>query len=182
MPLVALTTSAGFYRGMSGVGAAPLALAAIVCWLSLIGEQSGKRVVWTAIALLLIAQGALLFSVSYKDGAPLVLDTRVAYGAAAGIATTSARAEAIAELERGIGTLSERDSRVLVFSAPLVYTLTDVVPLTYATWPGPGPFDSGAVDYYDRVGQTPDIAVVSRNLLSLSDDSVGADTTDPLLT
>jgi len=34
--------------------------------------------VWTAIALLLIAQGALLFSVSYKDGAPLALDKRIA--------------------------------------------------------------------------------------------------------
>ena len=181
IPLVALTSSSGFVGGMPGVGAAPFALAALLCWLSLISREAGRRAAFSAGVVLLSVQVALLFSVSYKDAAPFELDRRVARGAAAGILTTADRAQTIAGVERGIGSLARPGSRLLVVTAPLVYVLTDVEPLTYLTWVVPGPSDRAILEYFDRAGETPDIVVVARGLLSEADDSVPLDPSDPLL-
>ena len=181
VPLVLVTTSAGFVGGMSGLGATPFALAAGICWLVLIGEWAGSRAVFAAVAVLLAVQLALLFSMAYKDGAPLALKTRVAHGAVAGILTTPERAADIAGVERALGKVIKPGSRLLVVNAPLVYALTDARPFTYSTWVNPGPSDVGVVDYYQRVGMTPDIVVVSRGFMSAANDSVPADPGDPLL-
>jgi len=182
IPLVTLSTSSGFFNGMPGVGATPFALAAIVCWLTLILEWAGKRAVMSAVAVLLVIEVALLFSVSFKDGAPLALDRRFTHGAAAGIRTTAERVEVVETVERRLAGLTRPGSQLLVVSAPLIYTLTDAKALTYATWLGPGPANIAVLDYYRRVGRTPDIVVVSRSLMTEADDAVPLDSTDPLLT
>lgn len=181
VPLVLLTSSAGFVGGMSGVGAAPFALAAIICWLTLVGRGAGTRAVWVAAGVLLVVQIALLYSTSYKDDAPFTLTQRIAHGAAAGILTTPARAADIAGVERALDGLSQPGGSVLVVNAPLVYALTDARPLTYAVWVSPGPSDAAVVEYFRRVGQTPDLVVVSRGFLAQNNDSAPADPTDPLL-
>ena len=181
MPLVTLATSSGFFRGMPGVGAAPFALAAILCWLSVIERSAGRRALWMATLLLLGVEMLLLFSVAFKDGPPLTLDHVVSHGAVAGIRTTGERAVSIAALETGIKALAKPDSGILAVTAPLVYVLTDAKPLTYLTWVSPGSFDGATIDYYTRVRRTPDIVVVSRSLLSLGNDSLALDPTDPLL-
>lgn len=181
VPLVMLATSSGFFRGMPGVGAAPFALAAVLCWLAVIGEGAGKRAVRTAALLLLAIELLLLFSVSFKDAPPLKLDRFITHGAVAGIRTSAERADSIGGLEKGIGAVARPGSGILAVTAPLAYVLTDVKPLTYLTWTTTGPFDGASLDYYDRIGDTPDIVVVSRALLTPADDSVAVDRTDRLL-
>ena len=181
VPTVLVVTNSGFFRGMSGVGAAPLALAVIMCWLLFIRESAGRRVMWFAMVALLAIQLFLLFAVPYKDDALLRLDHRITTGAAAGILTTDERAASIAQLEQGLRTVVRPDSTVLIMSAPLAYLLTDAEPLTNVTWVPLGEKNRAVLDYYRRIGRTPDIVVLSRGLMSKDDDAVPADPTDAVL-
>lgn len=181
VPLVVLTTNSGFVGGMSGVGATPFALVALLCWLSLIREQAGKRMLAVAGVVLLGVEMALLLSVSYKDGAPLTLSTRLERGAAAGIITTPRRASDILAVERSVRSVAPSGSSVLAVTVPLVYVLTDARPLTYATWVSTGRPSAAVLDYYRRKGETPDIIVIPPQLLAPYGGSPPTDGSEPLL-
>lgn len=181
VPLVLLTTSSGFIAGMPGVGATPFALVALLCWLSFIRQHGGARLIRIAIVVLLGVQMALLFSVSYKEDAPIALTRTITHGAAAGIRTTPSRAEDMAALERKFSAVADSDSGLLVITVPLVYVLTDARSVTYATWVGTGPQSGEVLKYFRRTGQTPDVVVLPPRLITTDVSPRPVDETDPLV-
>lgn len=180
VPLVALSTSAGWHWGLPVVGVTPLLVAVTAAWAMQAEEGAGDACAAVAALGALGAIVALLFSVSFKDEPPARLSSRIRTGALAGIATTAERAQEIWGIEEVARRIVRPTDRVLVVNGPLGYLLTGGVPHTNAAWIALGPHGTFTVDYFARNG-APDVVLLARNPLQERGGLVEAAKTDPLV-
>jgi len=180
VPLVALSTSAGWHWGLPVVGATPLLVAVLVAWAMQAEEGGGRACIALGALALLGAIVALLFSLSFKDEPPGRLTARIRTGALAGIATTPQRAAEIAGIEAASARLIKPSDRVLVVNGPLGYLLTGGVPHANAAWIGLGPHGTFTVDYFGREG-APDVILLARNPVNARGGLAKAAESDPLV-
>ncbi|MHB1340997.1 MAG: hypothetical protein ACYC77_07725 [Coriobacteriia bacterium] len=179
--LVATSTTTAWVYAAPIVGLAPLA-AAVVAGLVLMAEESGEVPRYAAAAGLIGVLLLSLFATSFKDDAPLALDTRVDSGAFAGIRTTAKRADDIAVIEDvGLRYVATRDTRVLVIAHPAAYLLVGGRMHTNAVWLAVGSPDSYTVEYFERSGTAPDVVLIARSLLATNGGLASAAIDDPLL-
>jgi hypothetical protein len=165
MLLVAYFTTAGWHWGVPAGGAAPLVMALVAAWALWIQDEAGALALASAAAGLVTILVVLLFSTSFKDGAPLALDTRVTSGACAGVVTSRDRARRIAAIEDAGRRWVPQGGRVLFVGGPLGYVLVDARMATNAVWLAVGPTDRATLDYYQRGGAYPDAAFVASSML-----------------
>ena len=173
--IVAVMTRSGPHWAVSYAGLAPLTVAVLVAWAWILRVDGGR---WLQIVAAMGATSAALFmlwSISFKDAAPLQLGHRFTSGPLAGIATSDEYAARIEAVDAVARRWVRQDSRVLVFNAPLAYLLAGGDVTTNAAWLARGPSDRYTVEYFDRHAW-PDVAFVSRGLLDPKNES-----TDPLV-
>lgn len=156
VPVVAYSTSSGFYRGLALVGGAALAVVVVA---GLARLARGAHETWGPIALviaLLACQVWLLTATTFDDAPPPALKARVADGALAGLATHPMHRKQFAEVTALGKQLVRRDATVLVDGSPGLYLLLPGTPLTNAGWLVQGPSDAATVRYFQTKGQMPD--------------------------
>jgi len=117
----------------------------------------------------------------YRDGELFTLNTRVDSGAYKGVYTTSARAEALIEIEEIIRTYTDRDDYLLAMECvPFVYLMSDAHPCTPSSWDQSMYWhgfneDNIYMDYFAMVGREPSkiIYVISEIHSRVSIDEEG---------
>jgi len=177
---VATSTTTAWVYAAPIVGLAPLA-AAVVAGLVLVAAESGEVPRYAVTAGLIGVLLLSLFATSFKDDAPLALDTRVDSGAFAGIRTTMSRAVDIAAIEDlGRRNVAAGTTRVLAIANPAAYLLVGGRMQTNAVWLAVGPSDSYTVEYFLRTG-APDVVLIAGSLITDADSPAAAAADDPLL-
>ncbi len=162
--IVAVMTRSGWSWDVAYTGLAPLTVAVLVAWASILRVDCGRWLLIAAAVSVAFIAVFLLWSVSFKEGAPLRLDHRFTTGPLAGIATSDEQAAKIEAVQDVARRWVRPDDRVLVFNAPLAYLLAGGDITTNAAWLARGPSDHYAVEYFDR-RSWPDVAFVSHGLL-----------------
>jgi hypothetical protein len=173
--IVAVMTRSGTHWAVSYAGLAPLTVAVLAAWAWILRVDGGR---WLQTAAAIGATSAALFmlwSISFKDVAPLQVDHRFTSGPLAGIATSDERAAEIDEVEAVARRWVRQDSRVLVIGGALTYLLAGGDVTTNAVWLAAGPSVRYTVEYFDRHAW-PDVAFVSHRRLDPEDESA-----DPLI-
>lgn len=179
--LVATSTTAAWVYAVPVIALAPLA-AAVVAGLVLLAEESGATARYALVTGLVSVLLLTLFATSFKDDAPLALDTRVSSGAFAGIRTTSARAESIAVIEDiGKRYVTPSETGVLVVANPAAYLLVGGRMQTNAVWLAIGSSDSYTVEWFDAHGGDPDVVLLARSLIESKGGLASSAVDDPLL-
>lgn len=173
-------TSAAWYWGVSLAGLAPLVVVLVAAWARMLRDGGGSWTFGSGAACLLGVLVVMLFSLSFKDGAPLRLEHRFWHGPLAGIATTDQNARRISLVAQGGRRWVRAGDRVLVFNDPLAYLLVGGRIYTNAVWLEPGVSDSATIAYFRREGRLPDVAFVAQSLIARG-VSGGRQGTDPLL-
>lgn len=160
VPTVFYATASKLSWGVLAVGITPLAAISVALLVGGVWSESNKAgTALSAISAVAVAL-VLLFSVSFKELPPYTLTTRVATGAAKGIATSAERAAEIADAERELPRFVTAGDRVLVLGAPLGYLIADAVPHTSSIWIPVGEPNTAAIAYFEREG-SPDVVLVS---------------------
>jgi hypothetical protein len=116
-------------------------------------DDGGSWTFGSGAACLLGVLVVMLFSLSFKDGAPLRLEHRFWHGPLAGIATTDQNARRISLVAQGGRRWVRAGDRVLVFNDPLAYLLVGGRIYTNAVWLEPGVSDSATIAYFRREGR-----------------------------
>jgi hypothetical protein len=162
--IIAVMTRSGWLWAVAYAGLAPLTAVVLVAWASILRADGGRWLLTAGTLGVTFVAVWMLFSVSFKEGAPLRLDHRFTSGPLAGIVTSDKRAAEIAAVEAVARKWVRPDDRVLVFNAPLAYLLAGGHSATNAAWLAHGPSDRYTVEYFDRHAW-PDVAFVSHGLL-----------------
>jgi hypothetical protein len=178
--VVAIMTKSGWYWDVAFTGLAPFVMAVVVAWGCILRADGGRWVFRSSAAVMACLAVFLLMAYAFKEGSPLHLNHRIAHGPLAGIATTDQRAAQLAAYEALGRRWVRKDSRVLVFNAPLVYVLVGGRMTTNAVWLSAGPSDRYTVEYFARHHDWPDVAFVSKRLLE-QPASTGPAQSDPLI-
>lgn len=179
--LVATSTTAAWVYAVPVIAIAPLA-AAVVAGLILMAAESGGVLRCVGAAGLIVVLLLALFATSFKDDAPLALDTRVESGAFQGILTTATRAESIAVIEDiGRRYVASEETGVLVIANPAAYLLVGGHMRTNAVWLALGESDSYALEWFESHGGEPDVVLIARSLIEAQGGMASAAPDDPLL-
>jgi hypothetical protein len=179
--IVSLSTSASLDRASGVVGLAPLVLASVVWWASEVRTLSRPALGVAAVLTLIVAGVALLFGSSFNDAPPLTLRHTIASGPCLGITTTDRLAGRVSAVERLTGKWVGPSTGVLVFGIPGPYMLQRGVMVTNAVFLHIGPVDQATIDYFDRIGRWPDVALVPADLITPAGSSSQTASADPLL-
>ncbi|TDB36817.1 MAG: hypothetical protein D9V44_09915 [Actinobacteria bacterium] len=176
--VVAYATSSGWLSAVPVIAVAPLAVIVLPAWCRLVAR--GR--IGQAVATLALIGGlmALLYSTSFNDSPPLRLRHRFTSGALAGIATTPTRAADIERIAAAGQRWSSPQDRVLVLGRPLGYLLIPGSAHTNAVWLAKGPSDRYTVEYFEAAG-APDVAYISRSVISSAGGLEAAAAADPLV-
>lgn len=182
---VAYVTNSSWNRAMPAIALAPLAVGIFLGWGSAIREEAGEVFGRRAFAAASVVAVTVVFSVLYAnpfmDGPltrPLV---RVSDGPYAGLLTSVAHRDAIAEIQERAPKWVGRNSRVTFLGQAEAYLLTGGQPHTPASWLYLGKGDSAAIDYFRRVGRAPDVVFVSDSDVHFAGGWSKAPASDPML-
>jgi hypothetical protein len=173
--LVLISTSAGYQRGTVFAGLAPLTLALIAGWAVFIHEHGGVPALIGGVVSFAVIVVVLLFATSHLDDVPLRLDTRIASGANAGLVTTAAQAQQLAELEAVAKRVVNPGDGVLVVDRPIAYLLVGGRIDSNATWVALGPSDHFTLDYFAARSDSP------RSVFVAAAAADSAQPSDPLM-
>lgn len=189
-------TSASRHWAVPVIGLAPLLAVLLAGWFRMCVEESsahpaddrgtperaGLEAASSVTGTLVIgALVVLLYATAFKDATPLSLQWRPDAPAVRGIITQEEMARRISEIEEANGRWVEPGDGVLFVHGQLGYVLVDGPAVTNAVWLATGPSDVETIDYFERIGQWPDIVFVSSSLLRSLDETPEGISNDPLL-
>ena len=178
---VAYVTNSSWNRGMPAIALAPVAVGILLCWGVALAEES--RAVFSAGAgLALLVVFVLLFSSVFGDDSvwqrARAGDARCVRGTAH--ESGSARPPLDSSAERAPLWVKPGQNVTFLGQAE-AYLTTPGTPLTPAAWLFVGPADQAALDYFRRVGKTPDAVFVSDADVALEGGYESAPQRDPML-
>ena len=180
VPLTATTTASGVGWGALAVGVCSLLMALIAGWATILGGI-GLRLLIPSAAGLVTVVAALLTFTPFKDPFPWQLTTRITSGPFAGVSTDAASAGRIA-LMTSVGNEWVRPADgVLLYGIAGDYLLMPGKPLTNIMWLHPGEANQAVLEYFERIGDTPDVVIVHRGLVEQHGGFDALAETDPLI-
>lgn len=179
--VILLTTSSGPAWGIPYIGLAPLFVAIVVGWLSIV-ERGRRGASVLAGGTLVVAFGLLLTLKPFKDPYPWDLGARIAHGPFAGLATTSTTSAGLAETARALDATVRPDQTLLVYGYPGAYLLTEAKPVTPTLWlVNTRRANQYAVDHLTARGERPDVVLVHVNQVSAAGGWEQLRQQDPLI-
>jgi hypothetical protein len=178
---VAYVTNSSWNRGMPAIALAPLAVAILLCWATALALDGGTAVLAAGAGITLVVVFALLFSSVFGDNSLWQPLTRVRHGAYAGLLTSPEHDAKLAALNDRARRWIKPGDTVAFLGQADAYLSTRGTPLTPAAWLYLGPADAAALDYYKRVGATPDAVLVSDRDVNNAGGYSALGATDPML-
>ena len=156
---VAWVTNSSWNRAMIMVALAPLTLAVLIGWGSMLRRLGSEAALVAGEALALVAAGALLTATVWAEF-PGWTTVRVNHGAYAGIAVTDRRRAQLLELEAAGRAYVSPHDKVLFLGEPEGYLLVGGVIDTPSVWIVPGPVDRIVLSHLEESGSMPDVVFV----------------------
>lgn len=155
VPIVAYSTSAGWYWALPFVGAAALSVGVVLGWARVLADGGRPWLAAAGMAALALVLVAGQFAYTFDDGAPLLLTHRLASGPLAGLATSDANARQMEDVQRWASRNVLPGDKVLFLGGPLGYLLVGGQMDTNAVWLNTGQSDRYTVQYLETRGGWP---------------------------
>lgn len=177
VPVIVQTTSSGPAWGVLFLGLAPLSLAVVAAWATLVELPRFQSLV--AVPVVMVA--AVLLLVVFRQPAPWLLTERVTAGPFAGSLTTPAVARELATLDARIDTLVGSSRTLLIYWHPGAYLLSDARPDTPLLWLiNDGAANAELVPWMEEHPH-PDVVLVHRVAVDTAGSWARLVATDPLV-
>lgn len=181
VPLVAYSTSAGWYWGLPLVGAAALSVGIVLGWMRVVSDGGLRWLPIAAGGVMLAVLVTTLFAYTFDDGPPFALTSRMRTGPLAGLATSPINAQRLENVQTWARSHVKPADRVLFLGGPLGYLLVGGQMETNAVWLNSGQSDAYTVAYLEAQSHPPDHVFVLDATIAKDGGLTRAEAHDPLI-